>query len=157
MCSAEPTSPLLYQKKATSTGSAFPTITSWVCMKQHQIQFIVIYQWNVCRGFWLWRHLIKFVSLLLFVLPGTKSIKTSFSPVKLACFKNSVTSWVDFSGGQHHTLCMDGEGTLGPLEGTGATSPTCTESDVTKTGVIILTSPSAVRNAPQERLQLWRN
>ncbi|CAL8247873.1 unnamed protein product [Lota lota] len=41
---------------------------------------------------------------------GTKSIKTSFSPVKLACFKNSITAWVDFSGGQHHTLCLDGEG-----------------------------------------------
>lgn len=38
---------------------------------------------------------------------GTKSIKTCFAPVKLSCFKNS---WVDFSGGQHHTLCLDGNG-----------------------------------------------
>ncbi|XP_028326587.1 regulator of chromosome condensation [Gouania willdenowi] len=41
---------------------------------------------------------------------GTKSIATCFIPVKLTCFKNSTTSWVDFSGGQHHTLCLDAEG-----------------------------------------------
>lgn len=35
-----------------------------------------------------------------------------FVPVKLACFKNSTTSWVDFSGGQHHSLCLDAEGKL---------------------------------------------
>ncbi|MEQ2191181.1 hypothetical protein XENOCAPTIV_023061 [Xenoophorus captivus] len=33
-----------------------------------------------------------------------------FVPVKLTCFKNSTTAWVDFSGGQHHTLCLDAEG-----------------------------------------------
>ncbi|KAM6967957.1 regulator of chromosome condensation [Aplochiton taeniatus] len=41
---------------------------------------------------------------------GTKSINTCFAPVKLTCFKNSTTSWVCFSGGQHHTLCLDAEG-----------------------------------------------
>ncbi|XP_071325986.1 regulator of chromosome condensation [Trachinotus anak] len=41
---------------------------------------------------------------------GTKSTKMCFVPVKLTCFKNSTTSWVDFSGGQHHTLCLDAEG-----------------------------------------------
>lgn len=41
---------------------------------------------------------------------GTKSTKMCFVPVKLTCFKNSTTSWVDFTGGQHHTLCLDSEG-----------------------------------------------
>ncbi|XP_028281346.1 regulator of chromosome condensation [Parambassis ranga] len=41
---------------------------------------------------------------------GTKSTKMCFVPVKLTCFKNSTTSWVDFSGGQHHTICLDAEG-----------------------------------------------
>ncbi|XP_078788979.1 phosphatase and actin regulator 4B isoform X6 [Oryzias latipes] len=41
---------------------------------------------------------------------GTKSTKMCFVPVKLTCFKNSTTTWVDFSGGQHHTLCLDSEG-----------------------------------------------
>ncbi|XP_029929263.1 regulator of chromosome condensation [Myripristis murdjan] len=41
---------------------------------------------------------------------GTKSNKMCFVPVKLTCFKNSTTSWVDFSGGQHHTVCLDAEG-----------------------------------------------
>ncbi|XP_038567724.1 regulator of chromosome condensation [Micropterus salmoides] len=41
---------------------------------------------------------------------GTKSMKTCFVPIKLTCFKNSTTSWVDFSGGQHHTICLDAEG-----------------------------------------------
>ncbi|XP_035528821.1 regulator of chromosome condensation [Morone saxatilis] len=41
---------------------------------------------------------------------GTKSTKMCFFPVRLTCFKNSTTSWVDFSGGQHHTLCLDAEG-----------------------------------------------
>uniref|UniRef100_A0A672ZNV8 RCC1-like domain-containing protein n=1 Tax=Sphaeramia orbicularis TaxID=375764 RepID=A0A672ZNV8_9TELE len=41
---------------------------------------------------------------------GTKSTKMCFTPVKLTCFKNSSTSWVDFSGGQHHTVCLDAEG-----------------------------------------------
>ncbi|XP_072250661.1 regulator of chromosome condensation isoform X2 [Leuresthes tenuis] len=41
---------------------------------------------------------------------GTKSTKMCFVPVKLTCFKNSTTAWVGFSGGQHHTLCLDAEG-----------------------------------------------
>nr|XP_046256158.1 regulator of chromosome condensation [Scatophagus argus] len=41
---------------------------------------------------------------------GTKGTKTCFFPVRLACFKNSTTSWVEFSGGQHHTICLDAEG-----------------------------------------------
>lgn len=41
---------------------------------------------------------------------GTKSTTMCFVPVKLTCFKNSTTSWVDFAGGQHHTLCLDAEG-----------------------------------------------
>uniref|UniRef100_A0A3Q0QSR6 Regulator of chromosome condensation 1 n=1 Tax=Amphilophus citrinellus TaxID=61819 RepID=A0A3Q0QSR6_AMPCI len=41
---------------------------------------------------------------------GTKSTKMCFVPVKLTCFKNSTTAWVDFSGGQHHTLCLDADG-----------------------------------------------
>lgn len=41
---------------------------------------------------------------------GTKSTTILYFPVKLTCFKNSTTSWVDFSGGQHHTLCLDAEG-----------------------------------------------
>ncbi|KAK9513559.1 hypothetical protein VZT92_027085 [Zoarces viviparus] len=41
---------------------------------------------------------------------GTKNTKMCFVPVKLSCFKNSTTYWVSFSGGQHHTLCLDAEG-----------------------------------------------
>ncbi|XP_049440806.1 regulator of chromosome condensation [Epinephelus fuscoguttatus] len=41
---------------------------------------------------------------------GTGSTKMCFTPVKLTCFKNSTTSWVDFSGGEHHTVCLDAEG-----------------------------------------------
>ncbi|XP_071381560.1 regulator of chromosome condensation [Centroberyx affinis] len=41
---------------------------------------------------------------------GTKGINMCFLPVKLTCFKNSTTSWVEFSGGQHHTVCLDAEG-----------------------------------------------
>ncbi|KAM4736045.1 regulator of chromosome condensation [Anableps anableps] len=41
---------------------------------------------------------------------GTQSTKMCFAPVKLTCFKNSTTAWVDFSGGQHHTLCLDAKG-----------------------------------------------
>ncbi|XP_029308496.1 regulator of chromosome condensation [Cottoperca gobio] len=41
---------------------------------------------------------------------GTENTELCFVPVKLTCFKNSTTSWVDFSGGQHHTLCLDAEG-----------------------------------------------
>ncbi|XP_048009276.1 regulator of chromosome condensation [Megalobrama amblycephala] len=41
---------------------------------------------------------------------GTQSTDTCFVPVKLGSFKNSTTSWVGFSGGQHHTLCLNSEG-----------------------------------------------
>lgn len=41
---------------------------------------------------------------------GTKSTNVCFTPVKLTAFKNSTTCWVGFSGGQHHTLCLDAEG-----------------------------------------------
>ncbi|XP_068425041.1 regulator of chromosome condensation [Clinocottus analis] len=41
---------------------------------------------------------------------GTKTTQMFFVPVKLACFKNSTIHWVDFSGGQHHSLCLDAEG-----------------------------------------------
>lgn len=41
---------------------------------------------------------------------GTEIINTYFTPVKLTCFKNSTTSWAEFSGGQHHTVCLDAEG-----------------------------------------------
>ncbi|XP_073341564.1 regulator of chromosome condensation [Pagrus major] len=41
---------------------------------------------------------------------GTKSTKICFSPEKLVCFKNSTTSWVQFTGGQHHSVCLDAEG-----------------------------------------------
>ncbi|CAL1611473.1 unnamed protein product [Knipowitschia caucasica] len=41
---------------------------------------------------------------------GTKSTKMCYVPVKLTCFKNSTTSWVQFAGGQHHTLCLDAQG-----------------------------------------------
>ncbi|XP_036395386.1 regulator of chromosome condensation [Megalops cyprinoides] len=41
---------------------------------------------------------------------GTPGTNTCFSPVKLTAFKNSTTSWVSFSGGQHHTVCLDSEG-----------------------------------------------
>ncbi|XP_061675987.1 regulator of chromosome condensation [Syngnathoides biaculeatus] len=41
---------------------------------------------------------------------GTKSTTMCFAPVRLTTFKNSTTTWVDFSGGQHHTVCLDSEG-----------------------------------------------
>ncbi|XP_019741786.1 regulator of chromosome condensation isoform X2 [Hippocampus comes] len=41
---------------------------------------------------------------------GTKSTKMHFVPVKLSSFKNSTSTWIDFSGGQHHTVCLDSEG-----------------------------------------------
>lgn len=41
---------------------------------------------------------------------GAKGTTTRFFPVTLTCFKNSTTSWVEFSGGQHHTVCRDAEG-----------------------------------------------
>lgn len=48
--------------------------------------------------------------MYFFILSGTKNTDMCFFPVKLACFKNSTTSWVGFSGGQHHTVCLDAEG-----------------------------------------------
>lgn len=52
------------------------------------------------------------MSSLVFVviLTGTESTNTCFVPVKLTAFKNSTTSWVGFSGGQHHTLCLSSDG-----------------------------------------------
>ncbi|XP_066191292.1 regulator of chromosome condensation isoform X3 [Sylvia atricapilla] len=46
---------------------------------------------------------------------GRKGLRTQdtepcFSPQNLTCFKNSTKSWVGFSGGQHHTVCVDSEG-----------------------------------------------
>uniref|UniRef100_W5M7K3 Regulator of chromosome condensation 1 n=2 Tax=Lepisosteus oculatus TaxID=7918 RepID=W5M7K3_LEPOC len=41
---------------------------------------------------------------------GTQGTSSCFSPVKLTAFRNSTTSWVAFSGGQHHTICLDSEG-----------------------------------------------
>ncbi|KFQ34828.1 Regulator of chromosome condensation, partial [Merops nubicus] len=41
---------------------------------------------------------------------GTQSTEPCFSPQNLTCFKNSTKSWVGFSGGQHHTVCVDSEG-----------------------------------------------
>ncbi|MGH0149770.1 UNVERIFIED_CONTAM: hypothetical protein FKN15_049589 [Acipenser sinensis] len=41
---------------------------------------------------------------------GTLSTSSCFAPLNLTAFKNSTKSWVAFSGGQHHTLCLDSEG-----------------------------------------------
>ncbi|KFP36292.1 Regulator of chromosome condensation, partial [Chlamydotis macqueenii] len=41
---------------------------------------------------------------------GTQGTEPCFSPQNLTCFKNSTKSWVGFSGGQHHTVCVDSEG-----------------------------------------------
>ncbi|KFV70718.1 Regulator of chromosome condensation, partial [Dryobates pubescens] len=41
---------------------------------------------------------------------GTQGTEPCFSPQNLTCFKNSTKSWVAFSGGQHHTVCVDSEG-----------------------------------------------
>ncbi|NWX06940.1 RCC1 protein, partial [Caloenas nicobarica] len=41
---------------------------------------------------------------------GTQDTEPCFSPQNLTCFKNSTKSWVGFSGGQHHTVCVDSEG-----------------------------------------------
>ncbi|KAM4698879.1 regulator of chromosome condensation isoform 1-T3 [Discoglossus pictus] len=41
---------------------------------------------------------------------GTKSTTPCFAPQNLSAFKNSTKSWVCFSGGQHHTVCLDSEG-----------------------------------------------
>uniref|UniRef100_F6Q113 Regulator of chromosome condensation 1 n=1 Tax=Xenopus tropicalis TaxID=8364 RepID=F6Q113_XENTR len=41
---------------------------------------------------------------------GTKTTQSCFAPQNLTSFKNSTKSWVGFSGGQHHTICVDSEG-----------------------------------------------
>ncbi|CAH2221737.1 regulator of chromosome condensation isoform X2 [Pelobates cultripes] len=41
---------------------------------------------------------------------GTKSTNSCFAPQNLTSFKNSTKSWVGFSGGQHHTICVDSDG-----------------------------------------------
>lgn len=41
---------------------------------------------------------------------GSKGIDTYYSPMVLSAFKNSTRSWVEFSAGQHHTICLDSEG-----------------------------------------------
>ncbi|XP_036203679.1 regulator of chromosome condensation isoform X6 [Myotis myotis] len=41
---------------------------------------------------------------------GTAGTESCFVPQNLTSFKNSTKSWVGFSGGQHHTVCMDSEG-----------------------------------------------
>ncbi|XP_040835640.1 regulator of chromosome condensation isoform X1 [Ochotona curzoniae] len=41
---------------------------------------------------------------------GTQGTESCFIPQNLTAFKNSTKSWVGFSGGQHHTVCMDSEG-----------------------------------------------
>ncbi|XP_063091963.1 regulator of chromosome condensation isoform X2 [Cavia porcellus] len=41
---------------------------------------------------------------------GTPGTESCFVPQNLTSFKNSTKSWVGFSGGQHHTICMDSEG-----------------------------------------------
>lgn len=75
--------------------------------------------WSVCR-IWImdhkWleyqpqHHLVTKEFFFLSFHLGTKNTKACFFPVKLACFKNSTTSWVEFSGGQHHTVCLDDKG-----------------------------------------------
>ncbi|XP_060114169.1 regulator of chromosome condensation [Heteronotia binoei] len=46
---------------------------------------------------------------------GSQSIDTYYSPKILTAFKNSTRSWVEFSAGQHHTVCLDSEGTVHSL------------------------------------------
>lgn len=41
---------------------------------------------------------------------GTKNTNSYYAPQNLTTFKNSTKSWVGFSGGQHHTVCLDSEG-----------------------------------------------
>ncbi|XP_007439901.1 regulator of chromosome condensation [Python bivittatus] len=43
---------------------------------------------------------------------GSQEIETYYSPKILTAFKNSTRSWVGFSAGQHHTVCLDSEGTV---------------------------------------------
>lgn len=65
------------------------------------------------------------------ICAGTKGTNMCFVPIKLTCFKNSTTSWVDFSGGQHHTLCLDAEGKL-PLRECRTTQVMAENSQVTQ-------------------------
>nr|XP_010946258.1 regulator of chromosome condensation isoform X6 [Camelus bactrianus] len=54
---------------------------------------------------------------------GTPGTESCFVPQNLTSFKNSTKSWVGFSGGQHHTVCMDSEGgTSRPISGSGVES-----------------------------------
>ncbi|XP_038614000.1 regulator of chromosome condensation [Tachyglossus aculeatus] len=46
---------------------------------------------------------------------GTEGTEPCFAPQNLTSFKNSTKSWVGFSGGQHHTICLDSEGTAHSL------------------------------------------
>ncbi|XP_068179989.1 regulator of chromosome condensation [Antennarius striatus] len=41
---------------------------------------------------------------------GLDDIKPHFFPIKLERFKRLTDSWMEFSGGQHHTVCLDAEG-----------------------------------------------
>uniref|UniRef100_H3BDI2 Regulator of chromosome condensation 1 n=1 Tax=Latimeria chalumnae TaxID=7897 RepID=H3BDI2_LATCH len=41
---------------------------------------------------------------------GTRSTNSCFTPQNMTSFKNATKSWVAFSGGQHHTVCLDSEG-----------------------------------------------
>ncbi|XP_029475514.1 regulator of chromosome condensation isoform X2 [Rhinatrema bivittatum] len=41
---------------------------------------------------------------------GTQGTASCFAPENLTSFKNSTKSWIGFSGGQHHTICLDSEG-----------------------------------------------
>ncbi|XP_003229442.1 regulator of chromosome condensation [Anolis carolinensis] len=43
---------------------------------------------------------------------GSQGIETYYLPKILTAFKNSSRSWVKFSAGQHHTVCLDSEGTV---------------------------------------------
>uniref|UniRef100_A0A8D0DGZ2 Regulator of chromosome condensation 1 n=1 Tax=Salvator merianae TaxID=96440 RepID=A0A8D0DGZ2_SALMN len=43
---------------------------------------------------------------------GSQGIDTYYSPKVLTAFKNSTKSWVGFSAGQHHTVCLDSEGSV---------------------------------------------
>ncbi|KAJ6663456.1 hypothetical protein lerEdw1_009535, partial [Lerista edwardsae] len=45
-------------------------------------------------------------------LQGSQGIDTYYLPKVLTAFKNSTKSWVEFSAGQHHTVCLDSEGAV---------------------------------------------
>lgn len=74
--------------------------------------------WAEPQGGWLsagaWPGLSMPVDLIARVCAshpaGTQDTEPCFSPQNLTCFKNSTKSWVGFSGGQHHTVCVDSEG-----------------------------------------------